>query len=125
MQKIKFDRQGLVPGIIQDDRSGRVLTLSYFNAEALRKTVSEGKVYVYRRSQGRVMMKGVFSGHTQEVRTLHIDCEGKSILLRVRAKVASCHKGYFSCYFGRLTRNGSWTQSEKRVFDPKKVYKTS
>ncbi len=91
--------QGLIPAVIQDDTSGQVLTLCYMNREALDRTLETGLVHVFRRSAGRLMMKGETSGHTQTVKSICIDCEGKSLVIRIDQKVAACHKNYFTCYF--------------------------
>lgn len=103
-EMLVFNDQGLIPAVIQDDKSGQVLTLCYMNADALRKTLETGFVHVFRRSAGRLMMKGETSGHTQSVRSIFIDCEGKSLLIRVDQKVAACHKNYFTCYFREVDR---------------------
>lgn len=123
LKLIKFDDKGLVPAVIQDDVSKEVLTLCYMNKEALERTLAEGKVYVYRRSKGKLMMKGQTSGCTQAVKSLYIDCEGKSLLFMVDQKRAACHEGYFTCYFRKLGANGAVDVVGKRVFDPGEVYK--
>lgn len=120
---LQFNDQGLIPAIIQDVPSKRVVTLCYLNREALKKTLTEGKVYVFRRSQNRLMLKGETSGHIQTVVRVEPDCEGKSLTIHVRQKVAGCHTGHFSCYFRRLSPAGTLTIGEKRIFDPKKVYR--
>ncbi len=122
IQAIQFNEQGLVPAIIQDAASKQVLTLCYLNREALAKTLAEGEVYVFRRSAGRLMKKGETSGHTQRVRAVSVDCEGKSLLIEVQQRVAACHAGYFTCYFRQRAKNGSLRTVGKRVFDPSKVY---
>ncbi|MBI3323843.1 MAG: phosphoribosyl-AMP cyclohydrolase [Candidatus Omnitrophica bacterium] len=119
---LKFNEQGLIPAVIQDEKSGRVLTLCYLNAEALKKSLEEWKVYVFRRSQQRVMLKGETSGHIQVIRRIEVDCEGKSLLFHVKQEVAACHAGYFSCYHRRLASGGKVEISESPVFDPQKVY---
>jgi len=120
---VKFDSKGLVPAIIQDAKSKEVLTLCYMNREALEKTLREGKVYVYRRSKARLMLKGQTSGCTQKVKSAAIDCEGNSVLFKVAQKRAACHEGYFSCYFRELDRSGKLKIKEKKIFNPKEVYK--
>ncbi|HOM73060.1 MAG TPA: phosphoribosyl-AMP cyclohydrolase, partial [Armatimonadota bacterium] len=99
LDSLVFNDQGLIPAVIQDDSTGQVLTLCYMNQEALDKTLETGFVHVFRRSAGRLMMKGETSGHTQAVKSIFLDCEGKSLLVRVDQKVAACHKNYFTCYF--------------------------
>ena len=120
---LKFDEKGLIPAIIQDEKSGAVLTLCYMNQDALQKTLEEGKVYLFRRSKGRLMMKGETSGCIQKVKSVCVDCEGNSILFMVKQVKAACHAGYFSCYFRKLGKDGSFKITGKRVFDPKRVYK--
>lgn len=102
IEELKFDDKGLIPAVIQDDASGQVLTLCYMNEEALKRTMETGFVHVFRRSAGELQMKGGTSGHTQAVKSIAVDCEGKSLLVRVDQKVAACHKNYFTCYFRQL-----------------------
>ncbi len=119
---IRWNEQDLVPVIIQDQQSRQVLTLAYLNRQALTKSLATGLVHVFRRSQGRLMLKGEQSGHTQRLRQVLVDCEGKSLVLLVRQRVAACHAGYFSCYFRRLAPSGQLTVTGRRVFDPARVY---
>lgn len=119
---LKFDDKGLIPAIIQDEKSGEVLTLCYMNKDALEKTLDEGKVYVYRRSKGRLMLKGETSGCIQKVRSLCIDCEGNSLLFKVDQERAACHDGYFTCYFRKVDKGGKVETIGKRIFNPKDVY---
>ncbi len=120
--QLKFDPQGLIPAIIQDAKTREVLTLCYMNDIALRATLEHGFIYLFRRSQNKLMKKGETSGHTQAVREFRVDCEGKSLLFVIDQKVAGCHKGYFSCYFEEVMNDGSLKITVKRVFDPEKVY---
>ncbi len=120
---VQFNAQGLIPTVIQDAKSRHVLTLCYLNRDALEKSLQEGKVYVFRRSQNRVMLKGERSGHIQLIKQVRIDCEGNSLLLMVQQHVAGCHAGYFSCYFRRLADTGQLTVADNRLFDPSKVYR--
>ena len=122
LEVIKFNDQGLVPAVIQDAKTKQVLTLAYLNREALDKSLKEGKVYVFRRSQGRLMLKGETSGHIQLIKEVRVDCDGKSLVLLVSQKVAACHAGYFTCYFRRVSRAGKLQTIGRKVFDPKKVY---
>lgn len=122
--QLKFSDQGLIPAVIQDAETNEVLTLCYLNRDALRKSLEEGKVYVFRRSKGRLMLKGESSGHTQTVKQVLVDCEGKSLVIRVRQKVAACHAGYYTCYYRRMSKDGTLKKQGKMVFDPDKVYKS-
>lgn len=123
LEKIKFDDKGLIPAIIQDEISGEVLTLCYMNKDALEKTIKEGKIYVYRRSKQKLMLKGETSGCIQNVRKLFIDCEGNSLLFEVEQVKAACHEGYFTCYFREVDKDGNLNVTSSRIFDPKDVYK--
>ena len=120
---LKFDEKGLIPAVIQDEKTQEVLTLCYLNKDALEKTLSEGFVYVFRRSKGQLMKKGETSGCTQALRAVSIDCEGNSLLLKVDQKIAGCHDGFFTCYFWQVDKDGNIKILGKRIFDPKKVYK--
>ena len=122
IEQIKFNEKGIIPAIIQDYKSGKVLTLCYMTQEALEKTLEEGKVYVFRRSQNKLMSKGETSGHIQIVKEVFIDCEGNSLLFKVEQKVAACHAGYFTCYYRQISKDGTLNVVGKKVFDPKKVY---
>jgi phosphoribosyl-AMP cyclohydrolase len=119
---LKFNSDGHIPAIIQDAKSQKVLTLCYLNDQALKATLETGFVHVFRRSQNKLMKKGETSGHTQAVRELRFDCEGKSILLVIDQKIAGCHKGYFSCYFEKVAHDGSKQVTDELVFNPEKVY---
>jgi len=120
---LQFDDRGLIPAIIADAEDNRPLTLCYLNREALQKTLDTGRVHVFRRSHGRLMMKGETSGHVQEVRRIFVDCEGKSLMILVRQHVAACHKGYRSCYFREyVAEDDSFRVSEEPLFDPKSAY---
>ena len=119
---LNFDEKGLIPAIIQDAASSKVLTLCYMDREAFERTVKEGKVYVFRRSKGRVMLKGETSGCVQHVKALYVDCADNSVLFKVEQERAACHEGYFSCYFRRIDEKGKAVIEEKKVFDPKDVY---
>jgi phosphoribosyl-AMP cyclohydrolase len=120
---LKFNDQGLIPTTIADYKSGRPLTLCYMNRDALEKTLETGKIHVFRRSKGRLMIKGETSGHIEIVRETRVDCEGNSLLFLVDQKVAACHAGYFSCYYRRYSADKDlWETTDERVFDPEKVY---
>ena len=120
--QLKWDAQGLIPAIIQDQKTQKVLTLCYMNERALRQTLESGTIHLFRRSQNKLMKKGETSGHTQEVQELRVDCEGKSLLFMIHQKVAGCHKGYFSCYFETVEVSGNRKITDKLVFDPQRVH---
>ncbi|HNX91662.1 MAG TPA: phosphoribosyl-AMP cyclohydrolase [Candidatus Omnitrophota bacterium] len=125
IDELNFDEKGLIPAIIQDCKSLKVLTLCYMNKDALLKTLEEKMIYVFRRSKGRLMLKGETSGCTQKVKEVYIDCAENSVLFMVEQKRAACHEGYFTCYFRKLAKGGKTVIKDKRVFDPATVYKNS
>lgn len=116
-------KDGLVPAVIVDAKDRQLLTLCYMDEDALKRTLSSGKIHVFRRSHGRVMKKGETSGHTQSVREIRIDCAGNSLEFLVDQKVAACHKGFKSCYFRKYDpESDSFEESGEKVFEPDKVY---
>jgi phosphoribosyl-AMP cyclohydrolase len=123
MQTIDFEKgKGLVPVIVQDYRSRDVLMVAYMDRNAWEKTKKTGKAHYYSRSRQGPWLKGEESGNFQEVKEAYIDCDQDTLLLQVRqVGGAACHKGYRSCFF-RKRKNGRWTLSAKRIFDPKEVY---
>jgi phosphoribosyl-AMP cyclohydrolase / phosphoribosyl-ATP pyrophosphohydrolase len=99
MAEVAFDENGLVPCVIQDWRSGEVLTLAYMNAEALRRTRETGEVHLYSRSRGEQWHKGATSGNTQAVKALRYDCDADTVLALVEPSGPACHTGARSCFF--------------------------
>lgn len=124
ISELKFDKNGLIPAIIADVSNNQVLTLCYMNDQALKKTIETGKIHVFRRSKGKLMLKGETSGHIQTVKDIYFDCEGNSLMFKVHQHVAACHAGYKSCYYRRCNTNGNNIKIvEEKVFDNTKVYK--
>ena len=123
LTNVKFDDKGLIPAVIVDVTDNRVLTLCFMNQDALEKTIETGQVHVFRRSKNRLMLKGETSGHTQSVEEVFFDCEGKSLVIKVRQKVAACHAGYMSCYYRKYNdKTDNIEIMEEKVFDPEKTY---
>ncbi len=125
LNNLKFNDKGLIPAIIVDIIDNRVLTLCYMNQTALEKTLETGKVYVFRRSKNKLMLKGETSGHIQSVKEIYFDCEGNSLVIKVEQKVAACHEGYRSCYFRRYNNKTDTIEIiEEKIFNPDEIYKT-
>src|SRR4051794_34089599 len=95
---VDFDERGLVPCVIQDWRSGEVLTLAYMNALALERTRETGELHLWSRSRDELWHKGATSGHTQAVRALRLDCDGDAILALVEPAGPACHTGARTCF---------------------------
>jgi phosphoribosyl-AMP cyclohydrolase len=113
---------GLIPAVIQDHATGRVLMLGFMNEEAFRKTVETGFATFFSRSRNKLWMKGESSGHRLVVKELRTDCDQDALLVRVEALGPGvCHEGFESCFF-RALRDGEWTQCETPSYDPESVY---
>jgi len=124
IEELKFDSQGLIPAIVQDYEDGQILMLAYMNAESLEKTIATGKTCFWHRSQGRLWTKGEKSGHFQEVKEIFLDCDGDTLLVKVKQLGdAACHTGYRSCFFRKVNKKGEYDIVGEKVFDPSKVYK--
>src|SRR5436190_6716573 len=96
--EIAYDERGLVPVIVQDWRSGEVLTLAYANAEALRRTRESGELHLYSRSRREQWHKGATTGNTQAVKALRLDCDGDALLALVEPAGPACHTGERTCF---------------------------
>jgi len=121
--KLDFDKLGgLVPAVIQDHSSGRVLMLGFMNEEAFRQTVETGFATFYSRSRNKLWMKGETSGHRLVVKEISTDCDRDTVLVRVEPLGAGvCHEGYRSCFF-RTFQQGEWVITEERSYDPSQTY---
>jgi len=97
--EVRWDDRGLVPCVIQDWRSGEVLTLAYMNAEALRLSRETGELHLYSRSRQELWHKGATSGHTQAVKALRFDCDNDAVLALVEPAGPACHTGERTCFF--------------------------
>ena len=89
--KLKFDAKGLIPAIIQDIKTDAVLMLAYMNRESLAKTVETGYTWFWSRSRQELWNKGASSGNTQKVMSIHYDCDGDTLLVKVEQKGVACH----------------------------------
>jgi phosphoribosyl-AMP cyclohydrolase len=114
---------GLVPAIVQDDRTGDVLMLGFMNEDALAQTRRTGEVVFYSRSRNRLWKKGESSGHVLKVHEVRIDCDADALLIRVTpVGPGVCHEGYRSCFFRRVEKDGNAKVIEERTFEPDRVY---
>lgn len=98
---LKWNADGLVAAIIQDDEDDQVLMLGWMNWEALRRTLTEGRVTFWSRSRQEYWRKGDTSGHIQLVRSVASDCDADALLIRVIQVGAACHTGTRSCFDDR------------------------
>ncbi len=125
MTEPDFEKQGgLIPAIIQDDKTGVVLMLGYMNREAWLKTLETGNATFWSRSRNKLWIKGESSGHVQLVKGIYLDCDSDTVLLKVeQVGGAACHTGYQSCFYREIMKNGEVKISGEKVFNPEEVYK--
>ena len=115
---------GLVPAIIQDERTGDVLMLGFMNADSLAETQRSGEVVFFSRSRNQRWKKGESSGHVLRVREVLFDCDLDALLIRVDpVGPGVCHEGYRSCFFRRLEGDGSTSVIAERTFSAEEVYR--
>lgn len=113
---------GLVPAVIQDHATGRVLMVGFMNDAAFQKTVETGCATFFSRTRNKLWMKGETSGHRLIVKEISTDCDHDTVLVKVEAiGPGVCHEGYESCFFRRL-EDGAWVIREARAYDPESVY---
>src|SRR5918997_6561868 len=98
ISQIAFDEHGLVPCVVQDWRTGEVLTVAYMNADALARTRDTGEMHFYSRSRRELWHKGATSGNTQAVRAIRYDCDEDALLALVEPTGPACHTGARTCF---------------------------
>lgn len=125
LDDVKYDAQGLIPAIAQDDATGDILMMAWMNRETLEETVRTKRAVYFSRSRNKVWRKGEESGNVQEVKSIHIDCDADVVLLRIRQiGDAACHTGHRTCFYRVVTDSGNgYVEKNDIVFDPKSVYK--
>ncbi|MDH4159534.1 MAG: phosphoribosyl-AMP cyclohydrolase [Actinomycetota bacterium] len=96
--RLKRGTDGLVPAVVQQHDTGEVLMVGWMDDEALRRTLTEGRVTYWSRSRQEYWRKGDTSGHVQWVREVRLDCDGDVLLVRVDQEGAACHTGARSCF---------------------------
>jgi len=123
-EKIKYNDQGLVPAIIQDFSDGKVLMMAWMNEASVKMSLETGFTHFWSRSRKVFWKKGETSGHTQQIKSLSLDCDGDTLLIQVEQKGAACHEGFRSCFF--RTTDGTkpeLTIQNERLADPEDIYR--
>lgn len=124
IDEVLWNKDGLVPAIAQDWKTGKVLMMAWMNAESLRCTVNEGRAVYWSRSRRALWRKGESSGNTQQLKALRIDCDGDTLLLEVEQLGGmACHTGREHCFYRQLA-GGRWQTTEPVLKDPKEIYGT-
>ena len=117
IEQIKFDEKGLVPAIIQDYYTKKVLTLAYMNKESLEITLRDKKTCFFSRSRQELWLKGETSGNYQRVVSVKYDCDADALLVEVKKDGPACHTGAESCFFNSLFEAEDYSS-----FTPEKLY---
>jgi len=113
---------GILPAVIQDHATGRVLMVGFMNEEAWARTIETGCAVFYSRSRKKLWLKGETSGHRLLVKEITTDCDQDSVVLRVEAVGPGvCHNGFESCFY-RKWEDGAWQVTDTQTFDPNQVY---
>lgn len=102
LKQIKYDEKGLVPVVVQDYKTNEVLMLAYMNEESLLKTIETKLATYWSRSRQKLWLKGETSGHYQHVKSISIDCDEDTLLIKVEQVEAACHTGNYSCFYRRV-----------------------
>lgn len=118
IDELKFDEKGLIPAVVQDWRSGEVLTLAYMNRESLEISMREGRTCFWSRSRQELWRKGETSGNTQEIVDILADCDRDSLVVKAKKAGPACHLGNESCFVDRV-----WESEELKDFSPDQLYK--
>ena len=117
--QLKFNPDGLIPAIIQEQATGRVLMMAWMNRASLEQTIQTGQTHFWSRSRQKFWRKGETSGHTQTVKHIAFDCDGDTLLIQVEQIGAACHEGYKSCFFRSVEdQGGSFRVTEQRLETP-------
>ncbi len=120
--KVNWPANGLIPVVVQEESSGRVLMVAWMNREALKRSVETGEAVYWSRSRKKLWHKGEESGHIQKIRALYLDCDEDVLLLSVEQMGGiACHTGRQSCFFNQLTNN-QWVVAEPVIKDPAQIY---
>jgi len=116
--KLKFTEDGLIPTIIQEADTGRVLMMAWMNRASLESTIKTGKTHFWSRSRKKFWMKGEESGHSQTVKDIAFDCDGDTLLIQVEQIGAACHEGFKSCFFRSVEGDGSTFKVTEPLLKP-------
>lgn len=109
LDSLKYDRDGLVPAVVQDDSNGDVLMVAYMNRDAVEQTLTSGRACFWSRSRQKFWIKGESSGNIQAVKSVYVDCDKDCLVVKVDQTGAACHVGYRSCFFRQVDSEGNET----------------
>lgn len=123
LEQLKFNADGLIPAIIQEQSTGRVLMMAWMNKESIQRSLELGKTVFWSRSRQKYWVKGESSGHVQVIKDVAFDCDGDTLLFQVEQTGAACHEGYKSCFFRSVREKGSSIEvTEQCLVSPEDMY---
>ena len=118
LDHLKFNADGLIPVVVQEMGTGRVLMLAWMNRESIGRTLRTGRAHYWSRSRQKLWIKGETSGHIQRVEGLALDCDGDTLLMTVEQTGPACHEGYKSCFFRRIAPDGEAVSITETPLEP-------
>lgn len=122
LDEVNWDSNGLVPVIVQEYDTGRILMFAWMNREALQLTYETKQAVYWSRSRNKLWRKGEESGHTQHVHEIRLDCDEDVVLIKVQQVGGiACHTGRHNCFFKKL-ENDHWLIDQPIIKDPKDIY---
>jgi len=123
MEGLDFKKgNGLIPAIVQDYKTKRVLMLAYINQESFKMTLQTGEAHYWSRSRNCLWHKGKTSGHVQKIKEIYVDCDNDTVLFLVeQVGGIACHTGHESCFYRRINRDGSFEIVDKKLQDEVEV----
>lgn len=130
LDELKWDEQGLIPAIAQDEKTGKVVMFAWMNRESLAMTIDLGRAVYWSRSRAKIWPKGEESGHVQKLKSLRVDCDKDVVLMSIeQVGNIACHTGRESCFYFSLendaANNKQWQAVEPVIKDPETIYKHS
>lgn len=123
LDKVKWDKDGLIPAIAQDQKTGRILMMAWMNRESLQLTAEKRQAVYWSRSRSKLWHKGESSGHVQQVSEIRLDCDADVIVLQIeQCGGIACHTGRESCFY-RVLNDSKWQTVDPVLKDPSTIYK--
>ena len=122
LSAIKWNSDGLVTVVVQDDKEGKILMVAWANEEAIVKSLLEGRACFWSRSRKALWLKGESSGHYQVIKDIYLDCDGDSLVFKVeQVGGIACHTGRNSCFYKKLDKS-QWVTSEPVIKKQEDIY---
>jgi len=125
INNVRWDSDGLLPVIVQDASSSKVIMFAWMNRETLEESIKQRKAIYWSRSRKKVWVKGEESGHYQNIEDMYLDCDNDVLLIKVKQEGGiACHTGRESCFYNRINMKiNEIEEYEKIIKDPKDIYK--